>query len=217
MANPAIIYNPGSGSRTILLPTAIEDLRGPGRVPERLSKRTRSGVEMSHFYDFHEEHEIVLSRMSTDDTTVQTFIDSLVAFWAWAGKGGTFAFALDSAAVGTVDRFVFNTPAPSGQKIIELTSLSNIVVDSKYHIEGGPWPSGGAAAREVVKVQLVGTPAGCVTVYDNLIYSYIVGDIFRSRYYWPLCIAVDQVNPIHEREGKRADFMLKFRTYTTLV
>jgi hypothetical protein len=204
-----IIYNPGSGSRNVILPSGLEDLPGPGRVPDRTDHRTRGGVEMRHFYHFLDEYEAVLTRMSIDDATVSAFVDEMEAFWAHAGSGGEFAFGVDQTQTSNK---LLDGSAPASQKVIPLASTTGLIVGVKYLIEA----ANGGAAREVVEIASISAGVS-VTAVGNLIYSYASGDSFRSRLYFPRCIAIDQTNPTRERDSKRVDFRLKFRTFVNLV
>jgi len=209
MANPRIVYN----SINLDLPEPFDEIRGPGRIPDTTDVRTRGGVEVRHFGHAYEDIEVSIEGMSLDVPAVEAFADSFRAAWSWMMQGKSFTIAADSADM--VDRIVWANPppglAPAGQKVIPLTSLSNIVVGAKYHIE----TVGGGANREVVKVASISAPNVIAT--DNLIYSYVHGDPFRSRLYWPNCVALTSKEPLIERAWRVFDFVLPFRTFTELV
>ena len=209
MANPRIVYN----SINLDLPEPFEEIRGPGRIPDTTDVRTRGGVEVRHFGHAYEDIEVVIEGMSLDVPAVEAFADSFRAAWSWIMQGKVFDLMTDSA--DQVDRFVSTDPAPAGQKNIRLSSNTNIVIGAKYHIETGPWPSGGGPEREVVKVASI--PGPHLVATDNLIYSYAVGATFRSRNYWRNCVALTSKEPLIERAWRVFDFVLPFRTFTELV
>ncbi len=144
---------------------------GPGRLSRVFSDMSDGGV-----------HETSL-RSSRDEIRIQlaNFVDrafkrNVRAWWAWARKGKTYAFALDVA--DQVDT-TLDVAAASGQKVIPLTSTAGIVVGKEYIVRKAI-----GNEEEEVLVDII-TAGVSVTVVKDLDYSYASGDIFRSVDYFP--------------------------------
>jgi len=120
------------------------------------------------------------------------FWDALVAWWAWASEGNQYAFALDSADV--VDK-TMTGGAAAAQKDIPFTDTSSIVAGRKYLVRQAT-----GHREEIIQVDTV-TLNTKVTCLANLKFTYVTGDIFRSRDYFPKLVSLDSDPPFEERAG----------------
>jgi hypothetical protein len=158
---------------------------------------------MVHFDFFYDQLELVLEKMIES----VAFEDELVAFMAYAGKGGPFALAVDSsdAAISNV-----RINAPSASTRIAVDSSTPFTIGNRYLIESGidGWQ------REIFEVtakDVVDPPS--VDIDRNLIYGYLVGDTVRSIDYYPKCVVDQEEFPLDEVEARLRTFRLKVRTY----
>lgn len=123
------------------------------------------------------------------------FEADVLAWWAWARAGNQYAFARDlSDKIDTT----LNGAAASGQKVIPLTSTAGIVVGTKYKIRE-------AIGNYEENIHVASISAGVsVTARDNLFNSFVSGDIFRSRYYFPKMKAPKEQRdlPVVENQGR---------------
>jgi len=76
-----------------------------------------------------------------------------------------------------------------------VNSTAGIVAGFKYRLR----PTSGHD-EELVHVDTIQAGVS-VTARDNLQYTYASGDIFRSRDYFPVVVAVDEASPVMEMPG----------------
>lgn len=209
MANPQIVYDPGTGPITLDFPEVLSDLSGGGRVPERVESVSEGGVFAVHLQHFFEDWTAVIDKMPLDDADILDFIDDLEPFWAWAGRGGGFSFAVDTddAIEHTLDG-----AAAAGQNVIPLDSTTDVNIGTRYFVESAldGWQ------REVGQVVTI-TAGASVAVLNALKYSYLAGDKFRSKLYFPQCVALQRRHPMIELPHRTLNFQLQFRTFNELV
>ena len=150
-------------------------------------------------------HETSL-RTTFDEVRIQlaNFVDvdfeaDLLAWWAWARAGNQYAFALDSA--NQVDT-TLDGAAAAAQKVVPLASTAGIVAGNKYRLR----PAIGNL-EEVVHVDTINAGIS-ITARDNLKYSYVSGDIFRTRDYFPKVVAGPGEADLPVRENPGLTFTL---------
>jgi hypothetical protein len=182
MANPRLIWNGNS-----------LDFPGPltGYANQPVTERTiaRSGgvVHATNLPSSWRRLRIILDRFQDI-----AFWDALEAWWSWVKEGNQYAFAFDSADV--VDKAMTGAAA-AGQKDIPFTDTSSIVAGRKYRVRQSQ-----GHREEIVQVDTVtlNTKATCLA---NLKFSYVTGDVFRSRDYFPKLVSLDSDPPFDERAG----------------
>lgn len=132
-------------------------------------------------------------RVELDNFEDVEFEAKLHAWWAWAKRGEQYAFSLDpSDQVDTT----LDAAAAAGQKVVPLTVTTGIVVGSKYRLR-----QAADHDEEVVHVDSIAAGVS-VTARDNLLFSYVGGDLFRSRGYFPKVVAVEADFPVVENRGR---------------
>jgi hypothetical protein len=91
---PEILWIPESGPRTISFPQEVSqfELR---KVPAARQVETAGGIVATHRGFTYDLARISIPKMGFD----QTFSDEMVAFTAWAMKGGEFVFALNDDTI----------------------------------------------------------------------------------------------------------------------
>lgn len=205
MALPKLLYTPSASGITIAFPEGIEDLGREGAVPVRKQNRTAGGVVLTHFEHFKYVLDARIEKMAKNTS----FLDALVAFWGWAGKGGAFAFGLDSAKV-------FESTLASVHTAGNVTITHNatatwpeVVPGARFMLESvqDGWE------REVLTVAGVVTADESFTISAGLIYSYVTSDRLRALDWYPKCVALQDEAPIIEERGNLVSFRLRFETF----
>lgn len=136
-------------------------------------QHTSDGGKTENLFRFRRaEFELELASF-TDDA----FADELEAFWAYASRGEVFAFAFDRD--DTIDTTIATSAVSKGDTVIEVASVTGILDDTKYRMRS----AAGGLNEEVVEVLSVSAPD--VTLKAGTKFAYAIGDIFRSRFYYP--------------------------------
>ncbi len=183
MANPEITFN----SVTLAFPHELTGYTGPRRVHDRSFNASGGNVVEQVVHRSFFRVGIELANFDSEQ-----FRNDLEAWWAWAGQGKQYAFALDSG--DKVDT-TLDGAAAAGQKVIPLTSTTGIVVGRKYRVRESD-----DTEQEIVEVASVAAGVS-VTAVNNLVYAYASGDIFRSIDYFPKVKTRDREFPVAENQG----------------
>jgi hypothetical protein len=208
MANPGLLqYDPltGVGNVTVGMPEPWSRFDG-GRVVRRQVNETDGGVVAVHLAHFLDEYDCRLEKLDGQTSVNQSFMREVEAAWAWIGKGGRFKLAMDA-----LDLFgdTLDGSAAAGQKVIPLTNTAGIVVGNYYRvdsIQGEGWQ------REIVQVASI-VAGVSVTAVENLKFNFVAGDEFYSKFFFPRCVAEQDVSPISEGPHFDVEFRLRFRTF----
>jgi hypothetical protein len=136
-------------------------------------QHTSDGGKTENLFRFRRaEFELELVSF-TDDA----FADELEAFWAFASRGEVFAFAFDRD--DTIDTTIATSAVSKGDTVITLASTTGIAIDTKYRMRS----AAGGLNEEIVEVDSIASPN--VTLKAGTKFAYAIGDIFRSRFYYP--------------------------------
>lgn len=169
MGLPRIIWD--TPPNNLDFPEQLTTFRPEPRVNR--AQHTSDGGKTENLFRFRRaEIEIELVNF-TDDT----FTDELEAFWAFASRGEVFAFAFDRD--DTVDTTIATSPVSKGDTVFAVASTTGILADIKYRMRS----AAGGLNEEIVEVQSVSSPN--VTLKAGTKFAYAIGDIFRSRFYYP--------------------------------
>lgn len=168
MGLPRIIWD--SPPNNLDFPEQLTRFRSRPRALRR--QHTSDGGKTESLFRFRrDEIEAELA-----DFTDDAFRDALDAFWAYASRGEVFAFAFDRD--DTVDT-TLTVAASKGATTITVASTTGILPDTKYRLRS----AAGGLNEETVEVQSVSSPN--VTLKAGTKFAYAIGDIFRSRFYFP--------------------------------
>ncbi len=200
MALGRIVYDPGGGSRNIDLPEELTRYE-ERRVVKRALNRSEGGVVLVQFQHFFDEVEIEIRRMQHN----VAFMDAIEAFWAWAGKGGTFAFADDSAnmILTTLDG-----AAAANQAVVPVTATTGFGIGKLVTLESA---NDGWQRERAEMLSVLGGVS--FTAVSNLVHAYKVGDIVRSNRYFPKCVCLNDRTPVQELMGTVDNFQMRFQTH----
>lgn len=169
MGLPRIIWD--SPPNNLDFPEQLTLWRPEPRVNR--AQHTSDGGKTENLFRFrHDEIEVGLVNF-TDDA----FSDELEAFWAFASRGEVFAFAFDRD--DTIDTTIATSAVSKGDTVITLASTAGILVDTKYRLRS----AAGGLNHEVVEVDSIASPN--VTLKVGTKFAYAIGDIFRSRFFYP--------------------------------
>ncbi len=171
-------------------------------VHNRNQNRSGSGkIETINRYGIQEMN---FASLFDEDT-----YDDLVGWWSWARQGGLWAFAFDTdAAVSTV----LSGSAAAGQKAVPVDDNQGFgdnnvcfikgALDDKFEIVVLS-ETGGSGLTYIVDGDgtfivdgdgtflVSGGGENELTTTDNLKFSYVAGDIFRTINYWPSVVSLD--------------------------
>jgi hypothetical protein len=182
MANPRITWN----GNTLDFPGPLTGYASRP-IADRTIGRSNGVLHATNINASFRRIRMVLDRFDS-----AAFWDALEGWWAWARQGNVYAFAMDSGDV--VDKTMTGSAA-SGQKDIPFTDTSTIVAGRKYRVRQASGHN-----EEIVQVDTITTNVK-VSCLANLKYSYVTGDIFRSRDYFPKLVSIDTDPPMDEHEG----------------
>ncbi len=209
MANPRIVWDPGTGNRNFDFTELLSDWKGPFRRAHRQLNTTQGGVVTCQFEHFSDEFEIQVRGLARSNS----FEDECATFWGHAGKGGQFAFAMDSSDM--VNQLVRVASAASATRLL-VDSSTPFTISRRYLVESAV--EGGYAQErfQVINKDVASPPS--IDLDRTLIWGYAVNDYVRSIEYWPKCVANQEEHPITINVGGSTfDFMLKIRTFRDLV
>ena len=145
---------------------------------------SQGGVPTTSVRHLFDEVEATWNNMT--DTA---FEESLRAFFAWASTGNPFAFSRD-----VTDSELTNlqgTGASGGQKNIEVADESGFADGNSYLLR-----QTAGDREEMITVQ--STSPNFVVATANLKFSYIAGDVLKSRYHFPKLVLLDSDDPVTE-------------------
>ncbi len=198
MANPSIIYNPSGTPIEIVFPEELSDWTEPDDA-ERSTLVSEGGVVASYFQHSFGKLMVDITRMPRN----AAFEDAIHAAWGWLKRGGEFAFAFDSAdKVSSTVRVATAVNAT----VIPVVSSSSFVNGQPYLIES---IYGGYATQRFVVSNKDVSLSPSLTADRNMIYPYVVGDVVRSRRYFPECVTLQTKSPIRENPGDTITFHLE--------
>ena len=192
----------------------------PNYFHKRNQNRSGSGkIETINQYGIQEMN---FASIFDEDT-----YDDLVAWWSWARQGGLWAFAFDTgAAVSTT----LSGSAAAGQKAVPVNDNQGLgdndvcfikgALDDKFEIvvlseTGGSGLTfivdevGTFLVDEVGTFVVSGGGENELTVVDNLKFSYVSGDIFRTINYWPSVVSLD-ASFVPKRENNYYKHLFRF-------
>jgi len=157
----------------------------PGHIQNKKQSRSGSGlIETINIYGIQE----ITARCYIEPDKYR----QMVAWWAWARQGKTWAFAEDS---GKTTNTTLDDAAAAGQKVIPLTATAGLSVDDECLIRA----EDNDDEFEIIKVESISAGVS-VTAAENLIYSYAAADLFRHKNYWPSVVSLDKAfkpQPMH--------------------
>lgn len=156
----------------------------------RMDNFSSSG--MHEAISIREWDEITIEFNNLDETEIYNFY----AWWSYARLGNSFALAMHSDSDTNT---ALDDSAASGQKVIPLVSTTGFSMGNYCVIKA-------AADDNYEVIQIASIDAGVsVTAEDNLLNSYISGDIFRHINFWPTVIVKDSKLPF-PTDGPEEDF-----------
>jgi hypothetical protein len=177
MGNPSIVWN----GNTLAFPHPLTAYGWRTRSDRQLNI-SGGGVAVTGHRHAYDEVRAQLARFED-----ALFAADLRAWWAWARRGGQYAFALDAAEVVNL---ALNGAAAAGQKDIPLADTSSVVVGKRYLLR-----EAAGDEEEIIKVASITTNVKAVADV-NLKYGYLTGDVFRSLDYFPKVISLDSDIPL---------------------
>lgn len=183
MGLPRIIYD--SPPNNLDFPEQLTRFRPEPRV-NRVQHTSDAGKTENLFRFRRDEIRAELANF-TDDA----FRNELVAFWAFASRGEVFSFAFDRD--DTVDTTIATSPVSKGATTFAVASTTGILADTNYRMRS----AAGGLNEEIIEVQSVSPPN--VTIKVGTKFAYAIGDIFRSRFYYPSLVLPEDVRRFFRR------------------
>ena len=161
-------------SKTINLTVGEEGLREK-YVQERNQARSGSGLIQT------------INQYGIKEMSFHAFFDSdiyedLVAWWSWARQGKTWALAMDSTLTGST---TLDNGATAAQKSIPLTATAAFTAGDKAFLSNAADDS-----FEIVEIDAI-TNGVSVSAVADLKQSYISGDFFVHKNYFPKVVSLD--------------------------
>lgn len=202
---PLIAYQPpGETTRTITFPYELTEYEHR-RVADQRKTRTVGGVEVTHRGHAYDTVNIGINQMPVDDT----FYEAMVAFWAWAGTGGRFGFAMDNftAAFSGLE-----LGEAKGSTSIDLTSpvsdppgFSSFNASRWYRLHRRD-----GTAEEFILVDSLGISPIELVLLTGIVNSYSVDDFCSDPdTYWN-CVASQDMPLV--KIGNKMRFKMTFRS-----
>lgn len=183
-------------SKTLDFPLAISTLERETEFARSLRMST-GGKAGSVF-----ESRFDIVTIGLDNFAERDFYRKLQAWFAWAGQGNEYGFALDKD--NKIDT-TLDGAAAAAQKIIPLTSTAGIVEGNFYKVF-----SDDHTKYEIIEVDSISAGVS-VTAVENLVWAYASGDFFQTEDYWPKVVSLDDVFPAVERAHGTFEFEHEFR------
>jgi hypothetical protein len=183
-------------NKTLDFPVAISTLEKETEFERSLQVST-GGKAGSVF-----ERRLDVVTIGLDNFAERDFYRKLQAWFAWAGQGEEYGFALDK------DKKINTTldgTAAAGQKVIPLTSTTGIQVGDFYKVFSVDFTK-----YEIIEVDSISADVS-VTAVENLIWAYASGDFFQTEDYWPKVVSLDDTFPAVERAHGTFEFEHEFR------
>jgi hypothetical protein len=182
--------------KTLDFPVAISTLEKETEFVRGL--RISSGGKAGSVF----ERRLDVVTISLDNFAERDFYRKLQAWFAWAGQGEEYGFALDKDdKINTT----LDGAAAAGQKIIPLTSTTGIQVGNFYKVFTVDFTK-----YEIIEVGSISAGVS-VTAVENLIWAYASGDIFQTEDYWPSVVSLDDTMPAVERSHGTFEFEHEFQ------
>lgn len=182
--------------KTLDFPVAISTLEKETQMERsvRFSSGSKGGSVFEGRFD--------VVTIGLDNFAERDFYRKLQAWFAWAGQGEEYGFALDKDE--KVDT-TLDGAAAAGQKVIPLTSTTGITVGKFYKVFSIDFTK-----YEIIEVDSISAGVS-VTAVENLIWAYASGDIFRTEDYWPKVVSLDDELPAVEKAHGTFEFEHEFR------
>jgi len=181
MANSQIVWD----GNTLSFPNPLTGYDARRRTTRNLTF-SHGGIPATSLRNLFDEVFVALERF-----TDETFRADLYAWWAWAARGKPYAFALDST--NKVDE-LFTTAVAAGGVFWNIGTTAGVNVGQRYLLR-----QVNGTNEEIIEVQAKG--ATSIIPTTNVKYSYAIGDIFRSRDYFPAVVSIDNDLPLTENPG----------------
>lgn len=182
--------------KTLDFPVAISTLEKETEFERSLQVST-GGKAGSVF-----ERRLDVVTIGLDNFAERDFYRKLQAWFAWAGQGEEYGFALDKdEKVNTT----LDGAAAAAQKIIPLASTTGISVGKFYKVFSDDFTK-----YEIIEVDSISAGVS-VTAVENLIWAYASGDIFQTEDYWPKVVSLDDTLPAVEKAHGTFEFEHEFR------
>ena len=170
--------------KTLDFPVAISTLEKETEFTRSLQVST-GGKAGSVF-----ERRLDVVSIGLDNFAERAFYRRLQAWFAWAGQGEEYGFALDKDdKINTT----LDGAAAAAQKVIPLTATAGIQVGNFYKVF-----SDDNTKYEIIEVDSISAGVS-VTAVENLIWAYADGDFFQTEDYWPKVVSLDDTFPAVER------------------
>ncbi len=182
--------------KTLDFPLAISTLEKETEF-ERSLQISTGGKAGSVF-----ERRLDVVTIGLDNFAERSFYRQLQAWFAWAGQGQEYGFALDK------DNKINTTldgAAAAAQKVIPLTATAGIVEGNFYKVFSDDFTK-----YEIIEVDSISAGVS-VTAVDNLIWAYTIGDFFQTEDYWPNVVSLDDTLPAVERAHGTFEFEHEFQ------
>ena len=191
MSAPRLAWTPSGESTQVTLdfPHGLTRFQGLRDVDRALNVSI-GGKVAAVVYDAFELYLVELRAVSRENDS--TVFAKLTSWWAHAGRGGEFAFAMD--ATKTYDT-TLSAAASQGDTSVSVTSTTGVSAGDWIVIEDADDPT----KWERRKVSSVGT--GSLTLTDAVTWSFANGSTIRHAEYFPKCVVLDAKTPFTEREG----------------
>ncbi len=182
--------------KTLDFPVAISTLEKETEFERSLQVST-GGKAGSVF-----ERRLDTVSIGLDNFSERAFYRKIQAWFAWAGQGEEYGFALDKD--NKIDT-TLDGAAAAAQKVIPLTATAGIAVGKFYKIF-----SDDGTKYEIIEVDSISAGVS-VTAVENLIWAYASGDFFQTEDYWPKVVSLDATLPAVERAHGTFEFEHEFR------
>ena len=177
MANPRIVWN----GNNLDFPVPPSSYRA-GRRANRVLEWSDGGVAGSLLKGFWDEVRLGLSNFDS-----QSFEDSLRAWWAWAGAGKQWSFALDSGNVQ--DRTMSSASTTTA---IFLASTAGFVAGNRYLARSAT----GSFEEVFTVLSITANVSLNISGATPLKNAYVSGDVVRSLDYYPKVVSLDDQYPV---------------------
>jgi hypothetical protein len=182
--------------KTLDFPVAISTLEKETEFQRSL--QVSSGGKAGSVF----ERRLDVVTIGLDNFAERDFYRKLQAWFAWAGQGEEYGFALDKD--NKINTTLDGTAA-AGQKVIPLTSTTGITIGNFYKIFSVDFTK-----YEIIEVDSISAGVS-VTAVENLIWAYASGDVFQTEDYWPTVVSLDDELPAVERAHGTFEFEHEFQ------
>lgn len=182
--------------KTLDFPLAISTLEKETEFQRSL--RVSTGGKAGSVF----ERRLDIVSIGLDNFSERAFYRKLQAWFAWAGQGEEYGFALDKdEKINTT----LDGAAAAAQKVIPLTATAGITVGNFYKVFSDDFTK-----YEIIQVDTISAGVS-VTAIENLIWAYASGDFFQTEDYWPMVISLDDELPVVEKAFGTFEFDHEFQ------